>query len=96
MVLASAGYPGGYETGFAIEGLEVAAKHGVQLFHAGTRRTDGRIETAGGRVLAVTALGRDLAQAADLCYRSIQDVNFEGRYFRRDIGWRVLSKGGSA
>jgi phosphoribosylamine--glycine ligase len=94
VVLASAGYPGSYETGFPIEGLDISEPD-TQVFHAGTRLAEGRILTAGGRVLAVTALGRDLPQAADRCYRRVDGITFPGRSFRRDIGWRVLSKGGS-
>src|SRR5260370_41634143 len=69
VVLASAGYPGKYETGKVISGLDEAAKlEGVQVFHAGTKNANNRVMTAGGRVLAVTALGATIAAARDLAY----------------------------
>jgi phosphoribosylamine--glycine ligase len=96
VVLASAGYPGKVASGFPIAGLEARNDDDTWVFHAGTRLVQGQVLTAGGRVLAVTALGRDLAQAAERCYRRIERIRFQGRTFRRDIGWRVLSRGGPA
>ncbi len=87
VVLASGGYPGLYETGFPIEGLEEAGKSDrVAVFHAGTARRDGRVVTAGGRVLAVSALGTDLADARTRAYRAASLVSFEGAHRRSDIG----------
>jgi phosphoribosylamine--glycine ligase len=87
VVLASAGYPAQYETGKPIDGLESAeALGGVIMFHAGTKVVDNRIVTAGGRVLSVVALGETLPQARELAYRAAEKIEFEGRYFRRDIG----------
>jgi len=93
VVLASEGYPGAYATGFPIDGLEGDEEAGL-VFHAGTRMEGDDIVTSGGRVLAVTALGDDLPQAADRCYRRIDEIHFEKRSLRRDIGWRALTQGG--
>lgn len=92
VVVASKGYPGSYETGKLITGLEEASSlPGVLLFHAGTRQEEGRYYTSGGRVLGVTALGDSLQQALDRAYQALQCLHFEGMYYRRDIGWRALS-----
>lgn len=86
VVLASGGYPEKYDTGKIISGLdEVATMNDVQVFHAGTRKINGEIVTAGGRVLAVTALGQTLAQARTLAYQSAARIDFEGCHYRRDI-----------
>ncbi|MGI6596490.1 MAG: phosphoribosylamine--glycine ligase [bacterium] len=93
VVLASAGYPGPYETGGPISGLEEAAKlQGIYVFHAGTAVAGGKVVTAGGRVLAVTALGADLGVAQQRAYQAVEQIKFEGCHFRRDIGWRALSR----
>ncbi|MFW6050086.1 MAG: phosphoribosylamine--glycine ligase [Myxococcota bacterium] len=90
VVLASAGYPGPYEKGKPITGLdEAAAVEGVTVFHAGTRRDGDRYVTAGGRVLAVTAAGATLDEAADRAYAAADRIRFEGKHLRRDIGWRA-------
>lgn len=92
VVIASAGYPGAYEKGKIISGLEAAqADPLVQIFHAGTAEQEGKIITAGGRVLGVTALGDTLREARDRAYAAIEHIHFEGMYYRRDIGWRALS-----
>ena len=86
VVLASGGYPGNYATGKTVDGLEeAAAQEDVFVFHAGTRREDGRVVTSGGRVLGVTALGRDVAEARARAYQVAERITFEGRYYRRDI-----------
>ena len=86
VVLASAGYPGKYETGKVISGLDEAAKlEGVQVFHAGTKVVDGQVVTSGGRVLAVTALGSTIAAARDRTYAAASRIRFEGCNYRRDI-----------
>jgi phosphoribosylamine--glycine ligase len=93
VVLASGGYPGSYKTGYPIAGLEAAAaRPGVTLFHAGTTREDGRLVTAGGRVLGVTALGADVGQAIAAAYAAVADIHFEGLQYRRDIGGRALAR----
>ncbi len=90
IVIASGGYPGTYETGKAIIGLEkAAAVDGVQVFHAGTAFKDGDIVTAGGRVLGVTARGESLSQALERAYDAAEKIRFPGMYYRRDIGHRA-------
>ncbi|MCA9534223.1 MAG: phosphoribosylamine--glycine ligase [Myxococcales bacterium] len=92
VVLASGGYPGAYETGKVIEGLEAAAAvEGVEVFHAGTAERDGQVVTHGGRVLTVTAVGDTLEQAAERAYRAADAITFDGKMLRRDIGWRARS-----
>jgi phosphoribosylamine--glycine ligase len=85
VVMASGGYPGKYETGKPISGLETAAPEGVQIFHAGTRRENGAVVTSGGRVLAVTALGETVADARSRAYAAVSKIDFEGCHYRRDI-----------
>jgi phosphoribosylamine--glycine ligase len=85
VVMASGGYPEKYETGKPISGLESAASENVQIFHAGTRRENGRIMTSGGRVLAVTALGDTIGLARDRAYEAVGKIHFEGCHYRRDI-----------
>ena len=86
VVLASAGYPGKYETGKVISGLDEAAKlAGAQIFHAGTKIDNNQIVTSGGRVLAVTALGSTIVAARARAYEAVSLIEFEGRHFRRDI-----------
>ena len=88
IVLASAGYPGSYQTGKTITGLEEAASgRGIEVFHAGTRRSaTGAVETSGGRVLGVTARAATLAEATETAYQAVGKINFEGMHYRRDIG----------
>ena len=86
VVLASAGYPGKYETGKAISGLnEVAKLEGVQVFHAGTKIVANQVATAGGRVLTVTALGSTTAAARGRAYEAVSRIHFDGCHYRRDI-----------
>ena len=87
VVLASAGYPGAYDVGKPMSGLEGDFGPDVHLFHAGTKRAaSGRTVTAGGRVLGVTALGRDLADARARAYAVAGRIDFEGKQMRGDIG----------
>jgi len=94
VVMASGGYPASYQKGFPIEGLDAAAAmNDVVVFHAGTRRDDaGQTLTAGGRVLGVTAVGDDLAEALDKAYRAVDVIHFEGAQYRRDIGQKGLAR----
>ena len=93
VVVASGGYPGRYRQGLPIEGLEAAAAvPETVVCHAGTRTADGRVLTAGGRVLGVTALGDTLAQAAQRAYEAVGKLHFEGMYYRRDIGAKALGR----
>jgi phosphoribosylamine--glycine ligase len=86
VVLASGGYPGPYRTGLPIAGLDAAAATGARLYHAGTALgPGGRVVTAGGRVLAVSALGEDLPAARALAYRAAAEVHFDGVHYRRDV-----------
>lgn len=89
VVLASEGYPGPSPLGRPIAGLAEAAASGALLFHAGTARRDSTIVTAGGRVLSVVGLGRDLAEATERAYAAAELVHFEGRQLRRDLGARA-------
>jgi phosphoribosylamine--glycine ligase len=92
VVLASAGYPGKYDTGKVISGLDEAAElEGVQVFHAGTKIADNQVVTAGGRVLAVTALGSTIAGARDRAYAAASRIQFEGCHYRRDIALGATS-----
>src|SRR2546422_474773 len=89
VILASGGYPGKYETGKPIEGLENAARlPEARIFHAGTKRLDGKTVTSGGRVLAITALGDSATQARERAYAAINQIHFDGCHFRRDIALR--------
>jgi phosphoribosylamine---glycine ligase len=93
VVMASRGYPGAYEKGSEIRGLDAAGTvEDTTVFHAGTRERDGRILAAGGRVLCVTALGRDLAEARERAYAAVDRVDWPQGFCRRDIGWRALKK----
>jgi phosphoribosylamine---glycine ligase len=92
VVLASAGYPGAYETGKPITGIESAEALGAAVFHAGTRMGPHGVETAGGRVLGVTAAGDDLKTAMDLAYRAAPAIRFEGMHYRTDIGSKGLRR----
>ena len=92
VVLASAGYPGNYETGKTISGLDDAADlKDVQIFHAGTKRANGKVKTAGGRVLAVTALGSSLEGAHARAYEAVSRIHFENCHYRRDIALGVTN-----
>ncbi len=93
VVLAAAGYPGAVTGGEVIAGLERLAgwRDGV-VFHAGTRLVDGRVVTAGGRVLGVTALGADIGAAVDAAYAAVAEIDWPGMHFRHDIGARALGR----
>ena len=86
VVLASSGYPGKYEKGLLIEGVDGAERTGATVFHAGTLLRQGRLVTAGGRVLGVTALGASRDDAAAAAYAAVDAIHFEGMHYRRDIG----------
>jgi len=88
VVLASQGYPGAYEKGKEITGIAEAEKEGAVVFHAGTAEREGKLCTAGGRVLGVTAQGETFTKALDKTYRAVGKVRFEGAHFRKDIGLR--------
>lgn len=91
VVMASGGYPGNYQKGKVITGLDAAARlKDVMVFHAGTAEKDGQIVTAGGRVLGVTALGDTIAQAKAKAYEAVALISFEGAYCRKDIADKAI------
>ena len=92
VVMAAKGYPGTPEKGSVIEGLEAAAGEGAEIFHAGTSEKDGQIVAAGGRVLAVTALGRTVTEARDRAYQAVDRIDWPQGFCRRDIGWRAVER----
>jgi phosphoribosylamine--glycine ligase len=92
VVMASAGYPGAYETGKEIRGVQMAEALGATVFQAGTRTAHGRLETSGGRVLGVTASGADLPAAIAAAYEGVKHIEFEGMHYRRDIGGRGMGR----
>jgi phosphoribosylamine--glycine ligase len=93
VVMTSAGYPGRYETGRVITGVEAAAGlDGVNVFHAGTALADGALVTAGGRVLGVQASGADVAGAIRTAYAAVERIRFDGAHYRRDIGHHALRR----
>ena len=93
VVMAAKGYPGDYEKGSAIAGLDAAgALAGVTVFHAGTKRLNGTLVAIGGRVLGITALGKTVAEAQKQAYAAVDRVRWPGGFCRRDIGWRAVSR----
>jgi phosphoribosylamine--glycine ligase len=95
VVMAAGGYPGDYAKGHPISGLEQAGQTdtATKVFHAGTQRAGDQTVTNGGRVLCVTALGADVAEAAAKAYALADQIQFEGAFYRRDIGHRALKRG---
>ncbi|MDT8306522.1 MAG: phosphoribosylamine--glycine ligase [Anaerolineae bacterium] len=85
VVMAAPGYPGSYPKGLPIGGLDTVSEEAI-VFHAGTQVTDGRIVSSGGRVLAVSALGEDVATAVARAYAGVESIHFDGAHFRSDIG----------
>ncbi|WP_445619232.1 phosphoribosylamine--glycine ligase [Kushneria sp. Sum13] len=93
VVMAAEGYPGSYRKGDVITGFDDAERLGCHVFHAGTRESEnGAIETAGGRVLCVTALGDDVKAARDLAYEGVAAMQFEGGFYRSDIAARAINR----
>lgn len=92
VVMASGGYPGSYTKGNPINGLEAANNlRDTKVFHAGTSLKEGQVVTSGGRVLGVTALGKDLDSARAAAYAAVEKIHFDGEQFRRDIGAKALT-----
>lgn len=91
VVLASGGYPGSYEKGKVIKGLDQVSPE-TMVFHAGTAKKDGEIVTAGGRVLGVTAVGPDILAAIKSAYETVEKISFDGMQYRKDIGCRAIEK----
>jgi phosphoribosylamine--glycine ligase len=92
LVLAAGGYPGGYATDLPISGLDREPEDGCKVFHAGTRLADGQVLTSGGRVLCVTALGENIVDARERCYRGVATISWDGMTYRGDIGWRAIER----
>jgi phosphoribosylamine---glycine ligase len=93
VVMAAKGYPGAYQKGSVIEGLDAAGEvEGVEIFHAGTIAEGGRVLANGGRVLNVTALGRTVGKAQARAYAAIDKIKWPGGFCRRDIGWRAIAR----
>ncbi len=94
VVMAANGYPGAPETGGAIAGIDAAQADGARIFHAGTRAAADGLVAAGGRVLAVTATGANVAAARDAAYRAVARIEFPTGFWRHDIGWREIARKG--
>ena len=92
VVSASDGYPASASKGDIIEGLNSIFPEYIKIFHAGTSMTDGNIVTAGGRVLCATALGDTVSQAKQKAYDAINEINYDGMFFRNDIGYRAIQR----
>lgn len=93
VVMASGGYPESYETGKVITGLaEADAQENTVVFHAGTKNVAGSIVTAGGRVLGVTAVDDNIRAARDRVYAAVENIKFDGAFYRKDIAWRALKR----
>ena len=92
VVMASAGYPGSYEKGKEISGIEDAEATGATVVHAGTKMADGKLLTNGGRVLGVVGTGKDLQAALDKAYEACGKIRFEGAFYRKDIGQKGLAR----
>jgi phosphoribosylamine--glycine ligase len=91
IVAVSGGYPEAYEKGFVINGLATVNNDDqTMLFHSGTKEEDGNIVTNGGRVICATALSEHLDEAVELSREAIDSINFEGKYYRRDIGFEFI------
>jgi len=96
VILASGGYPGSYESGKKIEGVDLAKgveiDEGIRLFHAGTKKDGDTLVTGGGRVLAVTGIGQNLKAAIEKTYKGVDGIKFEGMHYRKDIGQKALAR----
>ena len=93
VVMATKGYPGSYENGSVIRGLDAASSdENVQIFHAATGLKDGEVIATGGRVLNVTALGRTVREAHERAYAAISKIDWPEGYCRSDIGWRAIAR----
>ncbi len=90
VVLTSEGYPASYKSGFEISGIEEAENEGAIVFHAGTKWEDDLLKSAGGRVLGVCAVADNLKQARDLSYKAVDKINFENKFYRKDIATKGL------
>jgi phosphoribosylamine--glycine ligase len=93
VIMATRGYPGDYGKGFVIEGLDDAAKvEGVEIFHAGTKASGGKILSNGGRVLNVCAVGKTVTEAQQRAYAAVDKIKWPEGFYRRDIGWQAVER----
>ncbi|MBN2272015.1 MAG: phosphoribosylamine--glycine ligase, partial [Sedimentisphaerales bacterium] len=93
VVMAAGGYPGDYEKGKVISGIQDAEQmKDVKVFHAGTKTVEGDVVTNGGRVLGVTAMGQTIAEAKRAAYKAVDKIKFDGAYYRRDIADKAMKK----
>jgi phosphoribosylamine--glycine ligase len=92
VVLAAGGYPGSYDTGHPISGLDTGFPENIKVFHAGTSLAQGQVVTTGGRVLCVCALGESVAEAQRDAYAACKHIDWNGMYYRRDIGHRAVER----
>ncbi len=90
VVMAAKGYPSAYKKGTIINNLEQAEGKNIKIFHAGTRKQNGQIYANGGRVLNITAMGKDVKQAQQRTYQAIKKIDWEGGFYRSDIGFRAI------
>jgi phosphoribosylamine--glycine ligase len=91
VVMTSGGYPGKYQNGYEIKGLETVVDEDTVVFHAGTKNDGGTLVTAGGRVLGVTSLGANLEKAIGKAYEGVDKITFEHMFFRRDIAQKAVN-----
>ncbi len=92
IVIASRGYPGSYETGAVIHGLDQDLGPNIKVFHAGTKPQDGETLTSGGRVLCTVALAASVSEAHELAYNAVAKIGWDGAFYRRDIGYRAIAR----
>lgn len=92
VVIAAGGYPGDYRNGDVIHGLPTEEAADSKVFHAGTKLKEGEVTTAGGRVLCVTALGNDVAQAQQKAYQAAATIHWDDSFYRKDIGYRAIAR----
>jgi phosphoribosylamine---glycine ligase len=92
VVMASGGYPDSYTKGFPISGLDQAEENGAVVFHAGTALKDGKIVNTGGRVLGITARGKDVKEAVAKAYAAVEKISWEGAFYRKDIAYRAIDR----
>jgi phosphoribosylamine--glycine ligase len=92
VVMAAGGYPGSYEQGKLISGLNDVDSDTQKVFHAGTAEVEGGVATNGGRVLCVVGLGDSVAEAAEQAYEAVGRIRWDQAYFRRDIGHRAIAR----
>ena len=92
VIISSAGYPGSYEKGKEMSGFEAAAAAGALVFHCGSKAVDGKVVTAGGRVLSVTGMGATLREAVDTAYAGVKEISFDGMFYRKDIAHRAFER----